>query len=153
MAKTLHATAMTRSADYARTYHHVVVPHDVTLEDLKRPSYWAHHTERLRKGDLVDVLSEDDGLDVQLRVIDKGVGFVTMRVIRAWQRQAAKAEQDAASDALDVPDGYIVNHAPMTKWRVMTKEPHMEVSRNHPSKEAAIQAAVVHAAKAAGLAA
>lgn len=76
MAKTLHATAMTRSADYARTYHHVVVPHDVTLEDLTRPNYWAHHTERLRKGDLVDVLSEDDGLDVQLRVIDKGLSLI-----------------------------------------------------------------------------
>lgn len=155
MAKTLHATAMTRAADYSRTYHHVVVPHDVTIEDLTRPNYWAHHTARLTKGDLVDVLSEDDGLDVQLRVTGKGTGYVEMRVVRSWHREAPATEE--ADEAVDVsltpPDGYIVNHAPKTGWRVLTKEPHLEVSRNHTSKLHAIQAALEHAAKANGQAA
>jgi hypothetical protein len=154
MAKTLHATAMTRAADYSRTYHHVVVPHDVTIEDLTRPGYWAHHTARLSKGDLVDVLSEDDGLDVQLRVTGKGTGYVEMRVIRAWQREQAADEDEELGDvSLSPPDGYIVNHAPKTGWRVLTKEPHQEISRNHTSKLHAIQAAVAHAAKANGQAA
>lgn len=155
MAKTLHATAMTRSADYARTYHHVVVPHDVTLNDLTRPSYWAHHTARLNKNDLVDVLSEDDGLDVQLRVIGKGTGYVEMRVVRAWLRESTETEEggELIGDALSPPEGYIVNHAPKTGWRVLTKEPHLEVSRGHKSKLEAIQAAVDHATKANGLAA
>lgn len=149
MTKALAATAMTRSADFVRTAHHVVVPVDVTMEDVTRPSFWAHHTGRLGKHDIVDVLSEDGSFDMQLRVVDKGVGFVEMRVLREWQREGAAAEE--AGDLPDVPDGYIVNHAPKTGWRVLTKEPHLEISRNHKSRREATEVAIVHAAKAAGL--
>lgn len=148
MTKALPATAMTRAADYVRTAHHVVVPVDVTLEDITRPSFWAHHTGRLGMHDIVDVLSADGKFDVQLRVVDKGIGFVEMRVLRAWQREGAAAEE--AGELPEVPEGYIVNHAPKTGWRVLTKE-HLEVSRNHKSKREAIEAAIVHAAKASGL--
>lgn len=151
MTKALSPTAMTRAADYVRTAHHVVVPVDVTMEDVTRPSFWAHHTGRLGKNDIVDVLSEDGSFDMQLRVVDKGVGFVEMRVLREWQREGA--EEDAGLSLPDAPDGYIVNHAPKTGWRVLTKDPHLEISRNHKSKLEAIEAAIVHAAKAAGLAA
>lgn len=152
MAKVLHATAMTRSADYVRTAHHVVVPVDTTPEDILRPGFWAHHTARLNKHDIVDVITEDGGIDMQLRVTGKGTGFVEMRVLRAWLREEPVTEEadEPALEPLSVPDGYTVNHAPKTGWRVMTKEPPLEVSRNHTSKLHAIQAAVEHAARANG---
>lgn len=156
MAKTLHAAAMSsRGAEYVRNTHHVTVPHDITIEDLMRPSYWAHHVERLNPPDLVDVMTEDGSLDVQLRVTGKGTGYVEMRVVRAWLREqpAAEEAEEPIGDALTPPDGYIVNHAPKTGWRVLTKEPHLEISRNHTSKLHAIQAAIEHAARANGQAA
>lgn len=152
MAKVLHATAMTRSADFVRTAHHVVVPHDTTMEDILRPGFWAHHTGRLNKHDIVDVITEDGGIDVQLRVTGKAIGMVEMRPLRIWMRdEPATAEaEETIGEPLGIPEGYTVNHAPKTGWRVMTKEPPLEVSRGHQSKLEAIQAAVDHATKANG---
>lgn len=152
MAKVLSSTAMSRSADFARTYHHVVVPHDVTIEDILRPGFWAHHTARLNKHDIVDVITEDGGIDVQLRVTGKAIGLVEMRPLRIWLRDepATEAEDEDAPAPLGVPEGYVVNHAPKTGWRVLTKEPPAEISRNHATKLDAINAAIEHAAKANG---
>lgn len=150
--KTLPSTAMTRAADYARTYHHVNVDPSATLEDILRPGFWAHHVGRLKVGDLVDVLTTDGGIDIQLRVIESGIGFVSMRPLRIWVREEADTGPQTPVEALgDVPDGYIVNHTPKTSWRVLTKEPSAEVSRGHKSKAEATNAAIAHAAKANGL--
>lgn len=148
--KTLPATALrSNGADYLRTYHHVEVSPDVTLDDLLRPAFWAHHTTTLRVNDLVDVLTSDGGLDCQFRVIGKGVGYVTLRPLRIWQREEAKAATEPGDDDLPlVPDGYAVNFAPRTKWRVFTTDPHIEISRDHASRREAIEAAIAHNAKA-----
>lgn len=154
MSKFLPATAMSRSADYARTYHHVVVGVDVSVEDVLRPSFWAHHTARLNVGDIVDVLTADDRFDLQLRVTEKKIGMVTMRALRIWTSETAVVE--GAEDQLiplPVPDGYVVNHAPKTGWRALTKEPPLEISRNHKTRREATQAAIDHARLANGIAA
>jgi hypothetical protein len=157
--KTLPSTAMSRAADYVRTAHHVNIDPSATIEDILRPSFWAHHVARLNVNDLVDVMTTDGGIDIQLRVIEKGIGFVVMRPLRIWTRDEGLSagegnDTSAASEALgDVPEGYTVGHTPKTSWRVLTKEPNLEVSRNHKSKAEAINAAIAHAAKANGIAA
>lgn len=152
--KTLPATAMTRSADFARTYHHVVVDPLATLTDILRPSFWAHHTQRLRANDMIDVLSSDGGLDISLRVVSVGIGMVEIRPLRIWVRDEAKpATNDELVEIPDVPDGYKVNHAPKTGWRVLTEDPALEISRNHKSRLEATMAAIAHAAKANAVAA
>lgn len=154
MSKVLPATAMTRSADYTRTYHHVTVSVDVSIEDVLRPSFWAHHTPRLNIGDLVDVLTADDRFDLQLRVTEKKIGMVMMRPLRIWTSDSAAASDDQAdAEPLTVPEGYVVNHAPKTGWRALTKEPPLEISRNHKSRREATQAAIDHARLANGIAA
>ncbi len=149
---TLHPTAMRAAgADYARTYHHVEVENDVTMQDLLRPGFWAHHTATIRVGDLIDVLSKDGTLDAQFRVTGKGVGFVNLRARFAYVANGRdkKVEADNGGDDLpDVPVGYVVSHTPKTKWRVHTKEPHLQVARDLPSKRAAIEAAIEHNAQA-----
>ncbi|SDH08423.1 hypothetical protein [Pelagibacterium luteolum] len=151
--KTLQPTAMRAAgADYVRTYHHVTVDNDVTMDDILRPNFWAHHTGTLRAGDLVDVLSKDMSLDVQLRVIGKGVGYVNLRPRMAYvakdRDETIVAEN--GDDLPDIPDNYTVTFTPMTKWRVHTKQPHNEIQRDLPSKKAAIEAAIEHSAKANG---
>ena len=151
--KTLHATALgSRSADYNRTYYHLTVSPDVSVkDDILRPGFWAHHAQNLQVNDLIDIVSADGGLDMQVRVTGKGIGMVQMRVLRLWQREE-QAQKPEETD-IEVPAGYKVNFAPKTLWRVMTEEPAMEISRNHKSKNEATSAAIIHAAKAAGLAA
>lgn len=153
MSKFLPATAMSRSADYARTYHHVVVGVDVSIEDVLRPSFWAHHTARLNVGDLVDVLTADERFDLQLRVTEKKIGMVTMRPLRVWTSETAATADDHDAEPLVVPEGYVVNHAPKTGWRALTKEPPLEISRNHKSRREATQAAIDHSRQASGIAA
>lgn len=152
--KTLPATAMTRSADINRTYHHVNVDPLATLADILRPSFWAHHTQRLQPNDMVDVMTTDGGIDVSLRVVSKAIGMVEMRPLRIWVRDEAKpATNDEPAEMPDVPEGYKVNHAPKTGWRVLTEDPALEISRNHKSRLEATMAAIAHAAKANAVAA
>ncbi len=148
MAKLLPATAMSRSADFKRTYHHVEVDPSVELSDILTPRFWAHHVARIQVNDIVDVLATDGSLDVQLRATEKGVGFVMFRVLRQWLREDKQEVIEEEQDAPELPDGYVVNHAPKTGWRVFTTEPHLEVSRNHKSRYAAHMAALDHATKA-----
>lgn len=152
--KKLPATAMTLSADYRRTYHHVNVDPDVTLDDLLRPNFWAYHVARLQPGDLVDVLARDFSLDVQLRVIGKEVGLVQMRLLRSFAPNKPKAvEAEVDDDDLpELPENYKVQFSPKAGWLVRTIDPPETVS-TQKTKMAAHQAALVHARKATSVAA
>jgi len=160
MAKTLAVNAFRKSgnADYVRTYHHVTVPYDVTVDDIMRPGFWAHHATALKKGDILDILTEDDSLDVQVRVTGIGIGMVFMRLLRddprRLEKPAAKSPEDTSAATVDeVPDGYLVNFAPKHGHRVILKETGMIISKEHKSKADAIAAAFNHARLADGIAA
>lgn len=148
MVKLLSPTAMTNSADFVRTAYHVNVAPDVTLTDILTPKFWAHHVNRIKVNDIVDVLATDGSLDVQLRAVEKGVGFIVFRVLRQWLREDKQENAEKEVELPDLPEGYLVNHTPKTGWRVFTTEPHQEVSRDHKSKYAAYMAAIAHAQKA-----
>jgi len=142
------------AADYSRTYRQVTVTPETTIEDVLRPSFWANHVGVLQKNDLIDILSEDGGLDMQVRVTGKGIGMVHVRPIRVWSRDevvARPAEQLATDD--EVPAGYVVSFAPKQLWRVATKNPSEIVSKDHASKSDAIAAAFEHSRLANGIAA
>lgn len=146
MAKVLSAAAISNGAraDYARPYFHVVVPRDTTPDDVLRPGFWAHHANQLPVNTLIDILSEDGGLDMQVRVIGRGIGMVHMRPLRIWtQEQVAGAGNDEP-DLTDVPEGYTVNFAPKHRWRVIRDDPHAIISTGHTSRAEAVDAAVNH---------
>lgn len=152
--KTLAITAFRRSgnADFARTYHHVTVPHDVTLDDIMRPGFWAHHATTLRKNDILDILTEDDSLDVQVRVTGVGIGMVFMRLLRddprrLVERPAPEQGRNIVTDD-DVPEGYLVNFAPKHGHRVIFKETGMIISKDHKSRADALAKAIEHNAAA-----
>lgn len=152
--KTLHPTKMRNAAEYVRTLHHVVVEPDHSLEDVMAPGYWAHHVDRLRVHDLIDVIGER--FDATLRVTGIGKGFVETRVLRKWEDDAPAAklsEQERATIDATIPDGYVIDHTPKTLWRARLKDGGAEISRNHKSKVEAIQMAIDHSQRASGIAA
>lgn len=157
MTKTLRIPARTlvNPADFTRTLRRVEVPVAFSIDDVLVPGAWANLHDKIHIDDELVVYREDRAWRLHLLVVGRGIGFVEMVELHRWVRDGV-ADVDGEEpivDALAPPDGYIVNHAPKTGWRVLTKEPHQEVSRNHPSKLEAIQAAIIHAAKANGLAA
>lgn len=149
MAKVLSASAISNGAraDYARPYFHVTVPTGTAPEDVLRPGFWAHHANQLPINTLIDILSEDSGLDMQVRVIGRGIGMVHMRPLRIWVREEtaqAKQEEGGDDDDAGVPEGYTVNFAPRHSWRVIRDEPHAIISTGHKSRAEAVEAAVSH---------
>ncbi|NTF54418.1 hypothetical protein G6L12_05855 [Agrobacterium rhizogenes] len=152
--KTLHPTKMRNAAEYVRTQHHAVVDPDHTLDDVLAPGYWAHHVDRLRVHDLIDVIGER--FDVTLRVTGRGKGFVETRVLRKWEDDTPAAKlTDAERAAIEatIPDGYVIDHTPKTGWRARLRDGGEEISRNHKSKVEAIQSAIAHSQRAQGIAA
>lgn len=144
MVKTLHPTKMRHLADYSRKSFHVVLDDpSVTIDDILVPSFWQHHTNTIDLHSLVDVIG--DNFDVQLRAIEKGVGFVKMRVLRKWEDRTAKPQ---AEDDDRVPEGYKVDHHSKTGWRARLVDGGVEIARQLPSRDAAIEAAIAHHAQA-----
>lgn len=155
MTKTLSVKTEPRPADFSRAYRHIDVPNDTTIDDLLTPGFWAHHANTLMRKDLLDVLSEDLSLDVQLRVIETGIGFVTMRLCANRHPVKGKApapvvEAEDANDLPDVPAGYKVGwNVGKRNYYVQSNlvKPAQIVSDDHPSKRAAIESAIAYAAK------
>jgi hypothetical protein len=97
----LPTISLRHMAEYSRSHYFVLAPFGVTIDDLMRPPFWAHHTLRLKQLDIVEVVAEDGSFDVELRVVDAQVGYVKMRPLRTWSDAAiakATAERVAEQD-------------------------------------------------------
>lgn len=152
--KNLPATAMrSNGADYLIARHFVRIDPDVPLDDIARPSFWVHQARFLKKDDLVQVVS--DTLDVEMRVVEVGVGFAKMRPLRIWVDEkaqkaiAAKKGDDASGEPVaEIPDGYEIKKGPGGRWRVFIKDPRMEIKGGILKESDAVQFAIDHSAKA-----
>lgn len=148
--KNLPASAMrSNGADYVRTYHHVEVDQTVSLADLLRPNFWVHHANALRRGDLIDVFG--DHIDLHLRVVGKGVGLVEVRPLAIWQAEDAgnaPVEAGTTDDLPDIPDGYEVKRGPRGRWKVLTKDPLLEIAKEIMTEVEARNIALAHYVKA-----
>lgn len=154
------ANTALNSADYSRTLRRMIVPNSMTMEDVAIPGNWANVFSKVSLHDEVIVVPEDRTWRLHLLVTEIGVGLVKTALLHAIDLTKAVAKQkpvelpnDVAEDAPQPPDGYTVNFAPAHKWRAMTNDPHMVISKDHRTRAEAVQAAHAHAAKAQGLAA
>ena len=115
--KALKATAMDHS-HYMRIHMTATVPPGTTLEDVTEPSYWANHAFRLKPGAVIEVLSEDNALDCELRVMELGPTFAKVRVLRHYVEKAIARKQPAP----DLVDDVKCEYANKTdRWRVVHK--------------------------------
>lgn len=99
--KHLPSTALPNLADYGRSVWFIESAREITIDDLLRPAFWAHHANRLRKHDEIDVVAIDGSFDIKLRVTDIGVNAVKVRILRKWEDTEAKAagEREAKAQA------------------------------------------------------
>lgn len=156
MQKMLPATTNIGPIEFRVTRRLVLAPIDTTIEDLLKPGFWAHVAGKIQPGNEIVVRREDMAWRVELQVTETGPGLVVAHLLHEWRNPAHKDEAPVADDVattLEAPANYTVNHAPKTGWRVWTKIPAVEVSRNHKSRHEATLAAIAHANKASGLAA
>jgi hypothetical protein len=113
--KALKSTDMDHS-HYVRTHMAARVPPGTTVEDLLEPSYWVNHAFRLKPGAVIEVLSEDNVLDCELRVLETGPTFAKMRVLRQHVEKPAVKKAVLSETAGEVKHEYANK---IDKWRVV----------------------------------
>lgn len=82
---------------YIRLQMTASVPAGTTLEDVLTPGFWANHAYRMKRGALIEVLSEDNNLDCQLRVLEVGPTFAKMRLLRNYVAEEIKAQSGSSA--------------------------------------------------------
>ena len=140
------------AADQTRTLRRMIVPNNMTPEEVSIPGNWANVFGKVNSHDEVIVVPEDKSWRLHLLVVETGVGWVKTALLHAIDLTKAKPADEPANIP-DAPAGYKINFAPKTLWRVLTDDPVMEVSRNHKTRLEATNAAIEHAQKAQGSAA
>lgn len=116
------------------------VPAGTTLEQVTNPGYWANHAFRLKPGTLIEVLSEDNVLDCELRVLEVAPTYAKVRVLRNYVETAENKAPVAA------PDDIIVDFAgKVDKWRVL--QGMTVISSGLATKDAAEKAAEEYRSK------
>jgi hypothetical protein len=165
MTSALDPKNFNQSADYSRDYWHCEVPNDTLLEDVLKSSFWVHVLSRLKPHALVDVMTFDGLLDIQLRVAKVSNGIVVMRPRMVFEDKAARAPVLAAAAAAtadarpvaeqmeeiraSVPDGYKVGWNPGKKnYYVQLKGSGLKVAENITTRDEALAFAVKHASVA-----
>ena len=82
MLKHLHGTCLKLEQDYVHARFTIVLPPDVTIDDLFVPTFWAHHTKRLTPNTIVRCIAHDRSFDIDLTVAatPEGNSSVVMQV-------------------------------------------------------------------------
>jgi|SRR5215217_8474301 len=153
--KTLSGGAMTQAAEYTRQSWHVVVDDDVSLADILVPAFWAHHAQKVKPGALIDVVNHDYSLDVTLRVLAAGIGFVKVRAIRVHEDAEVVAERTAraAEDAGDaekmvLPEQYKITATGRGGFTVTYVPNDAKIATGKKTRADAVAVAKEHAANA-----
>lgn len=113
--KPLKPNAMDFS-NFVRMHMSANVPPGTTLEDVLEPTYWANHANRLKRGAIIEILSEDSVLDCELRVLEVGPTFARVRLLRNFIAEEAPKKRNPAPVEEDVEVTY---GGKQDRWRVV----------------------------------
>jgi hypothetical protein len=113
--KSLRSTAMDH-AHYVRIHMCAHVPPGTTLEDILEPTFWVNHAIRLKPGAIIEVLSEDNVLDCELRVLETGPTFAKVRLLRQYIEPAVVKKAVSPEIAGEVKHEYANK---TDRWRVV----------------------------------
>jgi len=165
----LEPTYFNLTASQARQEWHALLDPDTLPTDVLKPVFWVHVMSRLKPMAVVDLVTPDGTLDMQVRVISIANGIVNVRPRFIREDKEARAEvyarrEDPSTrpDPLNgfaeqtevreyTPDGYKVGWNPGSKtWYVQLKATGLKLAENIPEKGKALAYAVAHA-KASGV--
>lgn len=104
-------------AAHNRQIWDVVPESGVTIEDLKRPQFWAHVSMDYRPGDQIEVRAEDGSYFARLFVLDAGPGYAKVHVL---ENHALEVIEPGSETTL--AGHSVVWSGPHTKFRVMRDE-------------------------------
>lgn len=87
-------------ADFSIQRFAAKVPSDTTLEDVLHPEYFGNHLDKMKPGMEITVLSDDNKLDVRLRVLSVTKTTATIRVLDDYsQAEETNSKPEGAKQA------------------------------------------------------
>lgn len=162
--KTLPAGSL-KGTQFARQAWFAVVPNDTTVDDILKPGFYAHFASDppvIKQHAVIELVTQDGLLDVELRVVKVERGLVFVRALRITEaegraqvlKELAEPTAPVEGDALpEVPAEYKVGFAPGNKLYYVQLKATGQMLINGLTKRKAHEFAIEHAKKAGALAA
>lgn len=111
----LHPSRM-QLAEHRRQIWHIVPEHGTALTDLLNPAYWSHISRQMKPTDRIEVSAEDGSYFAELIVIDAGLQFAKVAVLREVKLETTESPEASAA----IMKGHKVEWSgPHTKFRVL----------------------------------
>src|SRR5258708_29080309 len=106
-----------RGAEYERVVHGCYPPKEHTIEDLKRPEYWAAVAGKLRPWNHIEVYAEDGTWYAELLVLAVERAHAVVHVLR----YDALSTSDVVFTELAGRSKYEIRHTPGLQWHIIRK--------------------------------
>lgn len=114
------------------------VPAGTTLKQILAPEYFRNHASRLKPGARIEVVSDDNNLDAELRVLRVTNTSVSCRALRVYEANDKPVEKK--SKKIELSDSVSVEWGgPNHKYRIMHSGE--IVQHGFAEKDAAVAAA------------
>ncbi len=114
-----------QSASHVEFRYMVQIPPDDTLEDICKPSYWAHHAARVTPKALLTCIDKHLRWEADLRVLEAGRNFLRVAVIRHVEYKV-KTVGDA--DLQKIKEKHTIESNGQNGWRVLDDQNNILVS-------------------------
>jgi len=106
-----------REAEHERLVYRCYPPKEHTIEDLKRPAYWASVTPKLRPWEKIEVCAEDGLWYAELLVTAVERSVAVVHVLKYDELSSV----DVGLSTLAGASKYEIKHTPGLKWHVIRK--------------------------------
>jgi hypothetical protein len=101
------------SSEVVRNQWHALPEYETPPEALLNPAYWAHVSAKMRRGDIVYALSQENSWFMELLVLDVGKLFAKVCQLRLVNIEPAQMLNVA------VPEGFSIKFRGPKKWSVL----------------------------------
>lgn len=128
----LNATRLQRAEHYFSHYAVALQGAD-TLEDALKPEFWAHVATKLRRGDMIRLMPEDDSFYAEALVQATGTGFAKVKLIHH-----VPLDEDGAAEDDDAPV-YVKWSGPHSKFRIIRRSDGHVLKEGIADKAAALR--------------
>jgi hypothetical protein len=139
--------------DYVSTRFDALIPIGVTLEQILKPAFWAHHAVKLKPMDEIRARAEDGTWLAYLVVLDcsRTWAKVAHLAMHNLTTRDVSLTQASLQELADFIAGHKVVHRAQHKWSVVRKVDNAVVSEGHEQKDAAEKALEKHARESIGV--
>jgi hypothetical protein len=113
---------------------HVQIPNEHKAEDIVKPSYWAHISRRLHRGDIITGTKEDNSTFYELLVIEPLKTSTVVRLLREvnLEEELHEAETITKETIKQFEAKWI---SPNNKWGVVRKKDNVTIIENLATKD------------------